>query len=138
MGAGMRAQGWEQRLLEAITSARARPFAWGEHDCATWAFDLHRDRTDGPDHAALWRGRYHTPIGCGRVLRRLGWTSLEDGGRALLGDPLEDVRLAQRGDLILGGAPEAFGIVIGAKAAFVAPEGLVRLSIATCRPAWRT
>jgi hypothetical protein len=72
------------------------------------------------------------------VLRRLGWASFEDGGRALLGDPLEDVRLAQRGDLILGGAPEAFGVVIGAKAAFVAPEGLVRLSLATCRLAWRT
>ncbi|ALI57090.1 hypothetical protein IMCC12053_3143 [Celeribacter marinus] len=72
------------------------------------------------------------------MLRRLGWTSLEDGGRALLGDPLEDVRLAQRGDLILGGAPEAFGVVIGATAAFVAPAGLVRLPLSTCRLAWRT
>ncbi|ALI55959.1 hypothetical protein IMCC12053_2012 [Celeribacter marinus] len=72
------------------------------------------------------------------MLHRLGWTSLEDGGRALLGEPLENARLAQRGALILGGAPEAFGVVIGAKAAFVAPEGLVRLSIATCRLAWRT
>jgi hypothetical protein len=129
---------WEQVLANAIQQASARPFAWGQHDCATWAFDLHRDLTDGPDHAALWRGRYRTPIGCGRVLRRLGWASFEDGGRALLGDPLEDVRLAQRGDLILGGAPEAFGVVIGAKAAFVARAGLVHLSLATCRLAWRT
>ncbi|SHE63029.1 hypothetical protein SAMN05444279_10597 [Ruegeria intermedia] len=129
---------WEQVLADAVQQASTRPFAWGQHDCATWAFDLHRDLTDGPDHAALWRGRYRTPIGCGRVLRRLGWTSLEEGGRALLGDPLDYVRLAQRGDLILGGEPEAFGVVIGAKAAFVAPEGLVRLSLATCRLAWRT
>ena len=129
---------WEQILAAAIARAQIQPFVWGEHDCATWAFDLYRDLTDGPDHAALWRGRYRTPIGCGRVLRRLGWTSLEEGGRALLGDPLPDPRLAQRGDLILGGAPEAFGIVIGAKAAFVAPEGLVRLSLTTCRLAWRT
>jgi hypothetical protein len=129
---------WEQVLATAIALAQAQPFAWGEHDCATWAFDLYRDLTDGPDHAALWRGRYHTPIGCGRVLRRLEWTTLEEGGRALLGDPLPDPRLAQRGDLILGGEPEAFGIVIGAKAAFVAPEGLVRLPLSTCRLAWRT
>lgn len=134
----MRHKHWEQILAASLTNAQARPFVWGEHDCATWAFDLHRDLTDGPDHAALWRGRYHTRVGCGRVLRRLGWTSLEDGGRALLGEPLENARLAQRGALILGGAPEAFGVVIGAKAAFVAPEGLVRLSIATCRLAWRT
>ncbi|MFY0622737.1 MAG: hypothetical protein JXQ89_13705 [Pelagimonas sp.] len=129
---------WEQVLAVAIRAAQTKPFIWGQHDCANWAFDLHRDLTNGPDHAALWRGRYRTPIGCGRVLRRLGWTNLEEGGRALLGDPLEVVRLAQRGDLILGGDPEAFGIVIGAKAAFVAPEGLVRLSLATCRLAWRT
>ena len=129
---------WEQVLVDAIRQASARPFVWGQHDCATWAFDLYRDLTDGPDHAALWRGRYRTGVGCGRVLRRLGSRSLEEGGRALLGDPLDNVRLAQRGDLILGGAPEAFGIVIGAKAAFVAPEGLVRLSLATCRLAWRT
>ncbi|PXW65570.1 hypothetical protein C7964_1199 [Loktanella sp. PT4BL] len=129
---------WEQVLADAIQQASTRPFVWGQHDCATWAFDLHRDLTNGPDHAALWRGRYRTPIGCGRVLRRLGWTSLEEGGRALLGNPLDDVRLAQRGDLILGGEPEAFGVVIGAKAAFVAPDDLVRLSLATCRLAWRT
>ena len=129
---------WEQVLAAAIKCAQAQPFIWGQHDCATWAFELHRYITDGPDHAALWRRRYRTPIGCGRVLRRLGWTSLEEGGRALLGDPLDDVRLAQRGDLVLGCDPEAFGVVIGAKAAFVAPEGLVRLPLSTCRLAWRT
>ena len=133
-----RVPNWEQVLADAIQQASTRPFVWGQHDCATWAFDLHRDLTNGPDHAALWRGRYRTPIGCGRVLRRLGWTSLEEGGRALLGGPLDNVRLAQRGDLILGGAPEAFGVVMGAKAAFVAPEGLVRLSLTNCRLAWRT
>ena len=129
---------WEQVLATAIAEASTRPFAWGEHDCATWAFELYRDLTDGPDHAALWRGRYRTRIGCGRVLRRLGWRSLEEGGRALLGTPLADVQIAQRGDLVLGGTPEAFGVVIGARVAFVAPEGLVRLPLSDCRLAWRT
>ena len=129
---------WEQVLAKALSQARARPFIWGQHDCATWAFDLHRDLTGGADHAALWRGRYSTPIGCGRVLRKLGWKTLEEGGRALLGAPLADPRLAQRGDLVLGGDPEAFGVVTGGKAAFVAPEGLVRVPLATCRLAWRT
>ena len=129
---------WEQVLAKALSQARARPFIWGQHDCATWAFDLHRDLTGGADHAALWRGRYSTPIGCGRVLRKLGWKTLEEGGRTLLGAPLTDPRLAQRGDLVLGGDPEAFGVVTGGKAAFVAPEGLVRVPLATCRLAWRT
>ena len=129
---------WEQLFAAAITEARTRPFAWGQHDCATWAFDLRRNLTGGPDHAALWRGRYRTPGGCQRVLRRLGWRRLEDGGRALLGEPLPDPRLAQRGDLVLGGDPEAFGVCIGARAAFVSPEGLVTLPLSSCRLAWRT
>ena len=129
---------WEQVLAAAVTQAEARPFAWGQHDCATWAFDLRRDLTGGPDHAALWRGRYRTPRGCQRVLRRLGWRTLEEGGRALLGAPLADPRLAQRGDLVLGGAPEAFGVVTGARAVFVASKGLVSLPLSSCRLAWRT
>ena len=142
MGAGMRAMTriahWEQLFAAAITEAHTRPFAWGQHDCATWAFDLRRDLTGGPDYAALWRGRYRTPGGCQRVLRRLGWRRLEDGGRALLGEPLPDPRLAQRGDIVLGGDPEAFGVCIGARAAFVSPEGLVTLPLSSCRLAWRT
>lgn len=134
----MRIPHWEQLLAAAITEARTRPFAWGQHDCATWAFDLRRDLTGGQDHATLWRGRYRTPGGCQRVLRRLGWKTLEDGGRALLGEPLPDPRLAQRGDIVLGGEPEAFGVCIGARAAFVAPEGLVTLPLSSCRLAWRT
>jgi hypothetical protein len=129
---------WEQILAAALEVARAQAFIWGQHDCATWAFDLHRDLTGGPDHAALWRERYSTPIGCERLRRKLGWNTLEEGGRSLLGEPLTDPRLSQRGDLVLGRDPEAFGVVIGAKAAFVAPEGLVRVPLATCRLAWRT
>jgi hypothetical protein len=129
---------WEQVFAAAIIEARRRPFAWGSHDCATWAFDLRRDLTGGPDHAALWRGRYRTPGGCKRVLRRLGWGSLEEGGRALLGAPMETVLLARRGDLALGGDPEAFGVCIGARVAFVAPQGLVTLPLSSCRLAWRT
>ena len=142
MGAGVtfmtRIPHWEQLFAAAITDARTRPFAWGSHDCATWAFDLRRDLTGGADHAALWRGRYRTPGGCQRMLRRLGWKTLEEGGRALMGDPLADRRLAQRGDLVLGGEPEAFGVCIGARAGFVSPEGLVTLPLSSCRLAWRT
>lgn len=129
---------WEEILQTAFSAAGERPFVWGHHDCATWAFDLRRDLTLGPDHAALWRGRYSTPIGSQRILRKLGWQNFEDGARALLGKPLADQRFARRGDLVLGGTPEAFGIVFGAKAAFLAPKGLVYLQISACRLAWRT
>lgn len=130
--------GWETHLTRAIADARGQPFVWGRHDCATWAVDLRRALTGGPDHAAAWRGRYRTPRGAVRVMRSLGWSSLEDGARALFGAPLEGVLLAQRGDLTLGGEPEALGVCLGAEVAFVGPAGLVFVPLASCRMAWRS
>ncbi|TCO68505.1 DUF6950 family protein [Rhodovulum euryhalinum] len=134
----MRAPGWEGRLAAAVEAARARPFAWGEHDCATWAFGVRRELTGGPDLAAAWRGRYRTAPGAARVLRRLGWSSMAEAGRALLGPPRATVRQAGRGDLVLDGEGAAFGVCLGARAAFLAPEGLSFRPLGSCSLAWRT
>ncbi len=136
-GAQLRRAGWERRLAEAIEAARGRAFRWGQHDCAIWAFDLRRDLTGGEDVAGLWRGRYRTARGATRVMRRLGWQSLEAAGRGLLGDPLPSVHLAQRGDLVLADTGLGFGVCLGARAAGIAPEGLVRVPLASCSLAWR-
>ena len=129
---------WEQCLAAAVAHARIQPFEWGSHDCATWAFDVRRELTGGQDDAALWRSRYTTPLGAQRILRKLGWSDLEVGGRNLLGEPLKFVLLAQRGDLVLGSDPEAFGVCLGAGVAFVGPDGLSFLPLSNCRLAWRT
>lgn len=133
-----RIEGWETLLSDTIIRAQSRPFAWGSHDCAIWAFDTRRLLTSGPDHASLWRGRYRTALGATRVMRKLGWRSLEEGGRVLLGPPLKARLLAQRGDLVLGGSPEAFGVCLGAQAAFVGADGIMLLPLPDCRLAWRT
>ncbi len=131
-----RLPGWELRLAEAIEAARDRPFRWGRHDCAIWAFDLRRDITGSYDVAALWRGRYTTGRGAVRVMRRLGWPSLGAAGRDLLGEPLPSLNLAQRGDLVLANTGLGFGVCVGARAAGIAPEGLVLVPLATCALAW--
>ncbi|MDP7151174.1 MAG: hypothetical protein QGI08_15100 [Paracoccaceae bacterium] len=128
---------WERHLASALTAARTSPFAWGTHDCATWVFDLRQMLTDGKDVAALWRGTYTTASGAARVMRRLGWSDLEAMGRDLLSEPLPSTRLAQRGDILLGGRPDAFGICAGARGAFLTPSGLCFLPLSTCRLAWR-
>lgn len=125
---------WEHRLAAAVASARSQPFAWGSHDCATWAFDLRQDLTGGPDVAARWRGHYRTAMGATRVMRRLGWADLAAMGRALLGEPHPTVLFAQRGDVVLG--PDGFGICLGAQAVGMAPAGLVTLPLSACRLAW--
>lgn len=132
-----RLPGWERRLVAAVEAARDQPFCWGRHDCATFAFDLRRDIAGGYDVAALWRGRYRTARGSVRVMRRLGWSSLEAAGRALLSEPLHSVHLAQRGDLVLANTGLGFGICLGARAAGIAPEGLLLVPLSSCALAWR-
>lgn len=132
-----RIPGWERHLAEAVEAARDRPFRWGRHDCAIWAFDLRRALAGGHDVAALWRGRYTTARGAVRVMRRLGWSSLEAAGRELLGAPLPSVQHAQRGDLVLADTGLGFGICLGARAAGIAPSGLILVPITACALAWR-
>jgi hypothetical protein len=133
----MKVAGWETVLAAAVDDARTRSFNWGTHDCATWAFDLRRELTGGDDTAALWRGRYRTARGAARVMRRLGWASMRQAGTALLGTPLADVRLAQRGDLALSPDSTSFGVCLGAQVAFLAPEGLTLRPLTSCALAWR-
>ncbi|WP_234817606.1 DUF6950 family protein [Thalassobacter stenotrophicus] len=129
---------WERLLAAAIDTARAKPFVWGVHDCPTFAFETRMILTGGEDVAALWRGRYTTALGGARVMRRLGWASLEDMGRALLGEPRPAVLLAGRGDIVLADTGLGFGICTGATAVGMAPEGLVTVPLTYCRLAWPT
>ena len=128
---------WERHLASALATARSMPFDWGHHDCATWVFELRTELTGGPDTAARWRGRYNTSFGAALIMRRLGWSSLEEMGRDLLGEPLSTPLLAQRGDILLGGDPDAFGICAGCSGAFLTPDGLTELPLSRCHLAWR-
>lgn len=131
-----RLETWPQLLAEAIESARARSFILGRHDCVTFAFETRSLLTGGEDVAALWRGRYTTALGGARVMRRLGWSSLEEMGRALLGEPRSAVLLAGRGDIVLADTGLGFGICNGATAVGMAPAGLVTVPLTSCRLAW--
>ena len=133
-----RVDNWERLLAAAIDTARAKPFVWGVHDCPTFAFETRMLLTGGEDIAALWRGRYTTALGGERVMRRLGWVSLEEMGRALLGEPRPSVLLAQRGDIVLADTGLGFGICTGASAVGMAPEGLVTVPPTSCWIAWPT
>ncbi len=129
----MRLPGWDAALVEEIDRARGLAFAWGQHDCATWAFDVRR-RLTGQDAAAAWRGRYGTAAGSVRVMRRLGWRTLPAMGCGLLGDPIQPL-CAQRGDIVI--CEGAFGVCAGAVAVFVAPMGLTERPMKDASMAWR-
>jgi hypothetical protein len=131
----MKAPHWELRLAEAISAARHRPFAWGQHDCVTWAADTACAMLGVPSWADDWRGRYSTEIGAARHLKKLGFASLYDAGLARLGEPLANRLMAQRGDIVFARA--AFGVCVGIKAAFVGQDGLEFLHLREVQAAWR-
>ena len=133
----MKLDHWERLLAAAITTAGAKPFVWGLHDCPTFAFETRMMLTGGEDVAALWRGRYTSALGGERVMRRLGWFSLEEMGNALLGTPHATARLARRGDVVLADTGLGFGICTGATAVGMAPQGLVNVPLTACQRAWR-
>lgn len=132
---GPRNEGWERRLADAIEAARARPFAWGVHDCATWAADVRRAIT-GDDLADAWRGRYRTAAGAARLLRRLGFGSLIEAATARLGPPLPSVLMARRGDVLADPGARALGVCVGAWGLFLTPDGLTERPLADCAMAW--
>jgi hypothetical protein len=119
-----------------VADARDRPFQWGTHDCATWAFDVRLAMT-GLDAAAAWRGKYRTEKGAARMLRRLRCKTVADLATSILGEALPTVLFAQRGDIALGGVEQALGICVGSEVLFLQPSGLVALPLRECVKAWR-
>ncbi len=122
---------WEVRLADFLEPLRARPFAWGEHDCCTFAAGAVQAMT-GVDPMPEFRGRYSTPRGSARALRRFGAGTLA----ATLDSKFEatDAGLAQRGDIIMSGG--LLGICFGPFLIAVGSEGDREGLIRIDRPAW--
>jgi hypothetical protein len=132
MDAQLRVERWPIILAEAIEDARLRPFAWGTHDCATWAFSVAAALRGQPVPA--WVGTYDTKTAAGRRMREAG-TTLRKLGTAILGEPLSSPLLAWRGDVVF--ASGAYGICIGRDIAQVGAEGLVLSPLTVAERAWR-
>ena len=109
---------WEARLAAYLEPLRTRPFAWGRHDCCTFAAGAVAAMTD-VDPMPEFRGHYSTAIGSARALRRFGAGTLA----ATLDAKFEAVpaSLAQRGDIVMSSG--LLGIGWGATLIAVGREG---------------
>lgn len=109
---------WETRLAAYLEPLRARPFAWGEHDCCTFSAGAVAAMTD-VDPMPEFRGRYTTAIGSGQALRRFGRGTLA----ATLDAKFEAIEpaFAQRGDVVMSSG--LLGICMGAFLVAVGREG---------------
>jgi hypothetical protein len=137
VGAAVRREGWERRLLAVIEAARAKPYALGEHDCFRLACQTVEALT-GVDRWPEFAG-YRTRREAMRKLAEHGST-FEAAGDWFFGAPRVDVRLARRGDICCVQTVDGekhLGVCLGAEVALLGPEGLAYTPLLTCRCAWR-
>lgn len=94
-----RVEGWESRLATVFAEWREKPFQWGESDCLMWVAAVGLAIT-GEDFGSKYRGRYKTPRGAFRKLRKTPEAHLDSlCDRCVEGH-------ARRGDLALIPQPE--------------------------------
>lgn len=124
----MRLRDWEARLSAFLADARAKPFAWGEHDCILFATAAAAAMT-GDDKAAAYRGQYHDRKSAAAILKRLGQGTLLRTVNA----NFERCKpgFARRGDLVWFHG--SVGVCVGGEALFVGEERLARVDGAILR-----
>lgn len=136
-----RPEDWPQRLHAYLAAAADQPFVWGRHDCATfsagWLVAL---GYDSPLQGLAWS----SALTALRLMRTQGGYPEAIAQRlAPLGIERIAPASAQRGDLVLLPLPNeldrySLGIVAGARAFFVTPNGCEPLPfLATALAAYR-
>lgn len=133
---------WPHRLQALVLRHQHTPFAWGVHDCLTWAADVAL-ALHGTD--TLHRGRAAAePRGSAlRAWRRLQQTggplATLDNGFITAGLPRVTVARAQVGDLLLVGTHPrwpALAVCNGDTALAPGRDGLVATPVARAVRAW--
>lgn len=97
-------------LTAYLEEATRLPWGWGGHnggkDCALWMAD-YVARVRGGDPGAAFRGRYHTRLGCEKLLRR------EGGLMSLVSRVAASIGLGERFDPISGDIGVIEAVVCG-------------------------
>jgi hypothetical protein len=107
---------WPERLADLLDTRLAMPFAWGSHDCATFAAD---------EAEAVISALGGLEAAADDALRAIGAVDCPPA-------------LAQRGDLalFLTGNMPALGVIEGADVVAPGFDGLRRVPVAAATRAW--
>lgn len=131
----MRRADWQSRMAEVMREARSRPFAWGEHDCVTFAAACVKAVT-GVDRIADVRTAWADERQAIRLLVSGG--GLLQMVQERLGPRLPSVLLAKPGDVgvCMQGARPALCVCGGVNWHMPARDGLATLSFEQVLGAW--
>lgn len=125
-------------LDDFLDTMAATPFADGTADCALTVADWVMVATGCADPAAHLRGRYRTPLGRERLLRRLGGLEVVMADCASRAG-LTETSTPERGDigLIQWAGVELAAICLGSRWVVKATEGVVVQPADEVIRAWR-
>jgi len=130
---------WPAILDAEIRAVAGVPFAWGRHDCITWAFRVVR-RLGGPDLMAL-AGAWDDEAGAERAMLARGRDLAEAVASAATQAGMQEVpaAFAQRGDLVMLRTPQGplCAICVGRTAMAAAlAGGVIPLPMTVATRAW--
>lgn len=128
---------WVERLDALVRERLPQPFAWGTHDCCTWAADAVQAVT-GDDPMAAWRGSYASQEAAEAVIGPGGLSAHVAHVMALYGAPECPPRLAQRGDVVMVevGNETLCGVVVGTSVLITGTERMCRVPMRRVVRAW--
>lgn len=128
---------WPARLSAYVGARRRTAFAWGTNDCCTFAWVAVGALTGVEPFPSL-RG-HRSAYAATRTLVRHGCRSTVDMMTLALGPPLDNARLARRGDIVCVDRTRrpTMGVCLGASCAFVGLDGLLFLPLAAADLFWR-
>lgn len=124
-------------LLRFFQAEAQRPFSFAvQHDCLMWLADWVEARR-GFDPAAQWRGRYRTPLGAARIIKRRGGV-IAHLDACLRPFGVDRTETPCRGDIAVVEAPEGHtgAIVIGSMVARLGKSG-IRFGTLPILAAWK-
>lgn len=125
---------WPSRFAALVDEARAKPFAWGSHDCCLWAASAVKAIT-GRDPGAEWRHGYFTPRAAISILQSIGGY---EGAGARMGPPIH-LGLATVGDIGLvtwGDGTRSLGVRSMSHWMCAGDHGLEYLPLEAASHAW--
>jgi hypothetical protein len=132
MGKIERLPNWEILLAEKIAESKTLMFEYGKNDCTIWAANIVKSYTN-----LVWEATWKNKR---EALLRHKQMPMEDQVSEILGPPLGNILLTQRGDLVQKdkNINSALGICIGRKVIFLYHlEGICYVDLKDCVYSWR-
>lgn len=129
---------WAENLHRLIQQSSDKEFKWGEYDCSQFCIDAELSIIGSTRFEDYYRN-YKSKKGAAWRLKQKGFNNVWELVDSRL-DRIENVKLAQRGDVIghMTDIGESLGIVTGRTFACVGdPKGIVFKPLSKAVFAWR-